>query len=325
MREPCHHCNSRDCDDSGCGSGIIRCSECRRATPAHMVSSPSLASPYHKRHAPTDDGWFCLPNQNKRGTMGAAKRSRKRSLFILGLTVPRVLVLIATIPPRRHSCERLLSELLLQSRQPDGVVLCMDGYSEDMPEPACPLPIVVRSRSRQLSGAGNRWSVVPYLPPEDIVINLDDDCFTRRAAPDLIRALVAGVEECGAAAAFGRTLDGKRAPPGKHSRGYLVYAGGCGLAMRAGLLDGLHVFAAGIREKAGFDPLGIHGDDDALLSAFFHVRGIKIRHAATGVINAAAGTGASSQTREKLARGEDLSAQKKAIAALTGWPWLERR
>jgi hypothetical protein len=230
-----------------------------------------------------------------------------------------VLVLIATIPPRRHSCERLLSELTRQSRQPDGVVLCLDGYG-DAPEPVCPLPILAVHRTKQLSGAGHRWSAVPYLPPEDIVINLDDDCYTRRA-PDLIKALAAGVEECGAAAAFGRTPDGKRAPPGTHSRGHLVYAGGNGLSVRAGLLQGLGVFAADIRARAGFDPLGVRGDDDALLSAFLRSLGIKIRHAPTGVINAVAGTRRTSQTKDKLDRGESLSAQKRAISELTGWPW----
>lgn len=232
----------------------------------------------------------------------------------------RVLILIATITPRRHSCERLLSELTRQTRQPNGVVLCLDGYGQDLPEPVCPLPIIATSRTPQLSGAGNRWLTVPYLPPDDIVINLDDDCYTRKA-PNLVRELVAGVEEHGVAAAFGRTPDGKRAPPGNHSRGFLIYAGGCGLAVRAGLLQDLGVFRTEIQDKAGFDALGLRGDDDALVSAFLWRKGIRIKHAPTGVINAVAGTGASSQTRDKLARGEDLSWQKRAIAKVTGWPW----
>lgn len=235
----------------------------------------------------------------------------------------RVLVLIATIPPRRHSCERLLSELTCQARPPDGVVLCLDGYGEDLPEPACPLPIIVVSRTMQLSGAGRRWSVVPYLPPEDVVINLDDDCYTVRA-PNLIKALAETVEQGGAAAAMGKTIAGRRAPPGNTSHGDLIFAAGCGLAVRAGDLDGLHVFAKEIREKTGFDSLGVRGDDDALVSAYLWKRGIPIRHAATGLINAVAGTGASSQTRDKLARGEDLNAQKMAIAEHTGWPWTSR-
>lgn len=234
--------------------------------------------------------------------------------------MPRVLVLIATIPPRRHSCKRLLSELAKQTRKPDGVVLCLDGYGQYMPEPVCPLPVYAVYRSPQLSGAGHRWVMTAYVPQDDIVINLDDDCFTVRA-PNLIKALAEAVEQGGAAAAMGKTRDGKRAPPGNRSRGELIYAAGCGLAVRAGDLAGLHVFAREIREQAGFDPLGIRGDDDALVSAWLWKQGITIRHAATGVINAVAGTGASSQTRDKLARGEDLSAQKRVIAALTGWPW----
>lgn len=235
----------------------------------------------------------------------------------------RVLVLIATIPPRRHSCERLLSELTKQTRPPDGVVLCLDGYGEELPEPRCPLPVVAISRSTELSGAGRRWVMAAYVPQDDILINLDDDCYTVRA-PNLIKALTEAVEQGGAAAAMGKTIAGRRAPPCKTSHGLLMYAAGCGLAVRAGDLAGMHVFAREIREQAGFDPLGIRGDDDALVSAWLWKQGITIRHAATGVINAAAGTGASSQTRAKLARGEDLNAQKKVIAAITGWPWVRK-
>jgi hypothetical protein len=236
--------------------------------------------------------------------------------------MPRVLVLIATIPAR-SSCERLLRELTLQSRQPDGVVLCLDGYGDHMPEPTSPLPVLYVYRTQQLSGAGKRWTVLPFLPADDIVINLDDDCYTRRT-PDLVKTLAAGVEESGAAAAFGRTPDGKRAPPGQHSRGHLIYAGGCGLAVRAGLLDGLQAFAGEVQRQTGFNSLGIRGDDDALVSAWLWKQGIKIRHAATGVINAVAGTRRTSQTADKLARGERLDAQKVAIAGATGWPWPVR-
>jgi hypothetical protein len=40
------------------------------------------------------------------------------------------LALIATIPPRRASCERLLGELTQQTLPPAGVILCLDGYGD---------------------------------------------------------------------------------------------------------------------------------------------------------------------------------------------------
>jgi hypothetical protein len=179
-------------------------------------------------------------------------------------------------------------------------------------------------RTAQLLGPGQRWSAVRGLPPEDIVVNLDDDVFTRRA-PDLIKALVDGVQEGGAAGAFGRTPDGKRAPPGNFSRGDLIFAGACGLAVRAGYLEGLQDLAHQVQLAYGFNALGPCGDDDGLIAALLWKKGIAIRHAATGVINAAAGTQRSSQTKARLALGEPLDAQKKAIARLTGWPWVSGR
>lgn len=240
----------------------------------------------------------------------------------------RVLALIATIPSRRNSCERLLRELTKQTRQPDGVILRMDGYGAT-PAPVSPFPIICAERTHQASGPGPRWLLAweywrelrRHLGAEEpIIANLDDDVFTLKA-PDLIKELVSGVEECGAAAAFGRTPDGKRAPPGKFSRGHLIYGGGCGLSTRAGHLEGLRELAEQIRAACGFDPLGICGDDDALVSAHLDSKGIKIRHAPTGVINCAAGTQGDSQTKQRLARREKLDEQKLAIAKHTGWRW----
>lgn len=231
----------------------------------------------------------------------------------------RVYALVATIPGRRSSVVRLLGELQHQSRQVDGVVLCLDGYGQS-PAPLCPLPVVAEYRTEQLSGPGQRWRVALDLPSDTLLVNLDDDAFTRKA-PELVASLVDTAERYGAAAAMGLTLAGRRAVPGKTSRGQLIYAAGCGLALRAGdLVDLLtlrnRVVAAGER-----DPLGPCGDDDALVSAQLWLRGVPIFHAATGVINAAPGTQADSQTKQRLALREPLDRQKHAIARLTGWPW----
>lgn len=233
--------------------------------------------------------------------------------------MPRILVLIATIPSRRPFVTRLLAELQRQTRQPDGVILCLDGYG-DAPAPPCPLPIAATYRTDCLSGPGQRWRVAKDLNPDGIIINLDDDVFTAKA-PGLIAALVDAVEQHGAAASMGMTLDGKRAAPGKSSRGRLIYGAGCGLAARAGDLAGLSELRDRVVAAGGRDPLGPCGDDDALVSALLWLNGVQIWHAATGVINAAAGTQDGSQTRQRLARGEGMDEQKRFIADLTGWPY----
>lgn len=231
----------------------------------------------------------------------------------------RVLVLVATIVPRLRSCERLLAELERQSRRPDAVLLVLDGYDKEL-APRCALP-VTELRSKHRLGAGSRWRVANDLPPNDIILNLDDDIMLQQA-PRLIQALVTAVEQGGgAAAAMGRSANGKQAPPGTTSRGPLIYGGGCGLAVRAGHLKGLQELRAEVRAKGGFDPLGLLGDDDALLSAHLWKQGIPIHHAATGNIFSAPGTRNNSQSAARAAKRESPTAQKEAIRRITGWPW----
>ena len=239
------------------------------------------------------------------------------------LKVTRVLVLIATIPPRRASCERLLRELTKQSRQPDALILCCDGYGgKCIPAPTSTIPLAYAVFTPFMCGPGRRWQAAldAGVDPEDIIINLDDDVYLGKA-PELIRALVTAVEEGGAAAAMGMTPDGKRAPPGRFSRGNLIYAAGCGLALRTKHLEGLQELAAEVKAAGGPDALGVCGDDDALVSAHLWRKGITIKHAATGVIQAALGSQDVSQTKMRLARGEKLDDQKRAIARITGWKW----
>lgn len=232
-----------------------------------------------------------------------------------------LLALIASIPPRRPSCERLLSEIAKQSRVPDGVILALDGYG-DLSAPSCPLPVRIYRTPALSGGPGHKWRVVADCDPRDILINIDDDTMLCEA-PDLVRVLVEVVERGGAAAAMGRLPDGRRAAPGPVSRGRLLYGCGCGLAVRAGHLEGLQELAAQVRAAGGPDALGPCGDDDALVSAHLWRRGVPIWHAATGNLYSAPGTERFSQTRARLARGEDLQDQKRAIAQITGWPWVD--
>lgn len=234
---------------------------------------------------------------------------------------PRAIVLIATIPARKRSCERLLGELMRQTRKPDGVVLVLDGYG-DAPAPVCPLPVIAEHRTAMPVGAGQRWVAVRDLPPDDIIINLDDDVMLTQA-PKLVAALVAAIETGGgAAAAMGMRESARRAAPGAFSLGNLIYAAGCGLTVRVKHLAGLEGFAAEVKAAGGPDSLGLHGDDDAIVSAHLWKTGVRILHAATGNIFAATGTQSTSQTAARRARKEDPNAQKHAIKKITGWPGI---
>lgn len=235
----------------------------------------------------------------------------------------RVLVLLATIPARQQSCNRLLKELLVQKRVPDGIILVLDGYAA-LPGPTVPpgLSVVAEHRFAEARGAGARWQTLLKIPPEDIVVCLDDDTMLVEA-PLFIKRLVETVEKHGgAAAAMGRGVDNKPAPPDRRfSRGELIHGAGMGLTVRAKYLRGLVQFAADVKAAGGPDCLAKLGDDDALVSAYLWKQGIKIHHAATGNVFAAPGTRTSSQTTARRAKHENLDAQKLALQKTVGWPW----
>jgi hypothetical protein len=88
------------------------------------------------------------------------------------------------------------------------------------------------------------------------------------------------------------------------------------------MLVGLDAFAAEVRAAGGPDALGICGDDDALVSAFFWKHGTRIMHTATGNIFAAPLTRTTSQTVARAKLMEAPDAQKIAIKKITGWPWF---
>jgi hypothetical protein len=231
-----------------------------------------------------------------------------------------IIALIATVPARRRSCERLLAELAKQTRPPDSVALVLDGYG-NAPAPACSLPIVAESRTAELSGAGNRWRVLHEwasagtIAADDIIACIDDDTILFEA-PQLIAKLVEAVEASGAAAPMGRTFDGKAAPPGAWSRGDLMHAAGCGVTARAGVLAGVVAFANDTKTAGGPDALGPGGDDDAIVSAYLWKSGLAIKHAAVGgPVYTAPGIVST------FKRQNDPDAQKRAIAKVTGWPW----
>ncbi len=232
--------------------------------------------------------------------------------------------LVATIPIRRAFCDRLLHDLRRQTKQPDRLLLYCDGHGDTAP-PQPAIPVAATRVNERNHGAGHRWTFAEeswggISPSPPIIVNLDDDAYIAKA-PRLLENLHAAAEETGAAAAVGVTPLGRRAPPGGYSKGSLVYGAGSGFAVRADLLAGFTAFAQRMKRLTGQDFLAPCGDDDACLSAFLWQSGIKIQHAAGGVFNSAPGSQTTSQTKERLRSGQPLDAQKKMLAAATGWPW----
>lgn len=236
----------------------------------------------------------------------------------------RVLILLATIPARRGSVARLLNELVMQSKHPDGIVLVLDGYGDTMPAPESPFEVVATHRTNELSGAGNRWRAVKGLPPEDVIICIDDDTMLGKC-PELVRNLAFMVQaKDSAAAIMGQDIAGKMAYPGTMvQRCDIICAAACGFAMKVKHLEGIEDYAAKVHAAGGPDCLGVLGDDEALVSAFMWSKRIPIAHVLSGGITAAPGTRESSQTLARLKRHENFDVQRQLIRRVTGWPWKE--
>ena len=237
---------------------------------------------------------------------------------------PPLWLLLATIPSRRPFCGRLLADVLRQTRKPDRLLLYCDGYRIMSPPASClPTSAMVNPTNQ---GAGHRWTYAEEMwrigltdsPP--IIVNLDDDAYIAKA-PRLLETLHSTVMQTGAAASVGVTIAGRRAAPGTHSQGALIYGAGSGFAVRADLLLGFSDFACEMQRVTGQDFLAPCGDDDACLSAFLWTRGVTIQHAPGGVFHSAPGSQTTSQTKERLALGKPLDTQKKLLAAATGWPY----
>lgn len=51
--EPCKACGRQNCVDSDCGSGFVRCFECRKTTEASIIN---------ERNEPINHDWYCHPS-----------------------------------------------------------------------------------------------------------------------------------------------------------------------------------------------------------------------------------------------------------------------
>jgi len=233
---------------------------------------------------------------------------------------PPVHVVVPTVPWRRASFRQVLHNLAAQTRKPDLVHLVLDGYG-DLPAPLCALP-VVEHRTARCVGPGGRWRVVREVPPEAVLVSIDDD-LNFALVPDLIETLVR-VADGQAAACYGTTLTGR---PGNTPSGEdLVCGGASSLAVRAGDLGGLQALVDEVRAAEKFDLLGDMGDDEAAVAACLWRRGVKIHHAFMPYVTFAEDVQSGSQTQKR--RVADATAgrrsffwQREAVARVTGWPW----
>lgn len=236
-------------------------------------------------------------------------------------------LLLATIPTRKRSCERLLAEVAKQTRVPNVVHLVLDGYGKVEPAPQSPptlQPYVWEWRWDQpgvFVGPGGRWGLTQCEPvePDHTVVVLDDDVVIG-GAPRLIEMLADAVDENYAAGIQGVTKSGRRISSELQAHEDLICAGACGFALRAQHLAGLAELAQEVKEKGGGEILKPLGDDEALVCANLWRRGVGIRHVAVANVTTAPGTQKGSQSQLRC-QAETWDHQRHVIAKATGWPW----
>lgn len=230
-------------------------------------------------------------------------------------------LLIASVPARRASLERLLVGVAAQTAVPKTVHLFLDGYANE-PRPAVPEALHVEVYvTEKLSGPGARWDVLGGTCSEaDVLVVLDDDQQLMSSAA--IERLALGVTPAAFAAAQGGT--DVAGWGGMHPAGTeLVAMGAAAMAVCPRDLDGLHATRAEVREKCDFNPFGDGGDDEAVIALHLWRRHVKMQ--ATGEIGIieAPGTQTGSQfERRQMMRGHrSLFWQREAIRRVSGWPW----
>jgi len=235
-------------------------------------------------------------------------------------------LLLATIPRRKRSCERLLAEVAKQTRVPDLVHLVLDGYDKIEPAPQA-AELLWRvwewrwARPGVFVGPGGRWGLTQCEPiePDHTIVVLDDDVVIGNA-PRLIETLVNAVDATHAAGIQGVTKGGRRVSSELQAHEDLICAGACGFALRAQQLAGLAELAQEVKEKSGVEILKPLGDDEALVCANLWRRGIDIRHVTVANVTTAPGTQKDSQSQLRC-QAETWDHQRHVIAKATGWPW----
>lgn len=245
--------------------------------------------------------------------------------------LPKFHLLIATVPRRRAMVESLLCSVAARSATgqpavPEFVHLVLDDgyYYEKLPSPEIPAGLTVREyRLPPTGGPGGRWRVVKEIPEDVILVNLDDDqCL---GSTEVLWRLVHYAGSWNAAVSYmGMSPTGAG---GVLGTGELLVSIAAGVfAVRASALADLNETLSQIRRECGFDPFGILGDDDAVISAHLWRTGVAMRATGPLTVHEAPGAQVASQFEkrrdQKVRDGRSLFWQRAAIAKLTGWPWV---
>ena len=228
-------------------------------------------------------------------------------------------VLIASVPWRRVSLNRLLREVAAQSLLPSHVHLVLDG--EGAPNALLDLSplswngvqVTVRVQ-RPSRGAGSRWEVVDGIPDAHAICNLDDDV---SIAPDYLAKHYAALRGVDAVCSGGYTTDQRFI---MCTRTDINYEGPI-TCLQAGAFSARARQLRGLREMPMANEfLGVLGDDEGLISAHLWRKGVEVRRVHAPVSFDPSGHDPRSQYNSAPKR---ITVLRDKLRAATGWAWRE--
>ncbi len=227
-----------------------------------------------------------------------------------------VSMIIATVPWRAQSLNRLLREVAQQTIRPGHLHVLLDGHRGSWPEglrfvewPGLTLHVhrVVPAR-----GAGARWRLAETFCGGTIIVNLDDDI---RISTRFVEKHVKAVERTGGAVSSGGyTASGRMIICTQQDPydGPLLCAQTGAFSMLAADVRGLSL------EPMADRLLGLLGDDEGLLSMHLWKSGVLISRVPETVGFDPSADDKRSQWGSAPGRCHKL---RTALRELTGWPW----
>jgi hypothetical protein len=225
-------------------------------------------------------------------------------------------VLIASVPWRRTSLNRLLREVAAQQLRPAFVHLVLDG--DDVPN--APLDVspldwdglkVTIKTQHPARGAGARWSVIDEIPNDHVVMNLDDDV---GLDSDYVGLHYEALKRADAVCSGGYTTDRKFIMC-DNNHGYE----GPIACLQAGAFSARVSKLRGLRDMPmAAELLGVLGDDEALLSAHLWKTGVVVNRVNAPVRFDPLGDDPRSQYLSLPGR---ILGLRSRLTAETGWPW----
>jgi len=227
-------------------------------------------------------------------------------------------VLIASVPWRRASLNRLIRDVAAQAYLPVCVHLVLDGDGppnailDTSPLTSKGVKVDVREQHPG-RGAGSRWNVVDDLKDTDVICNLDDDIGL--GSNHYLAVHYEALRSAGAVAAGGYTPEGRFimcAWIGIDYEGPINCLQAGAFSARVGCLRGLRSM------PMAAEMLGVLGDDEGLIAAHLWRAGVPVRRVNTPVGWDPSGSDPRSQYRNMPGR---ITRLRNALRVATGWPW----